>query len=721
MLVAAALRARPSRTPTPRLLEEIADDPAAVAAPPAAAQRRRGVAELVRERLGRGRRARRSSRPATRPPAATRCCSASCSRRCAAEGVEPDAAARRRGPRHRPARGVAHGAAAAGAAAGRTRSRSRARSRCSGDGAGLPAIAALAGLDEADAAAEAVARAGAAPRSCGPSRRSASCTRSSATRSTTSSPPAERELQHERAARGADRTLGAAPEQRGGAAAASCRAAREPWVADAAARGRPRRAAARRRRERRRLPAPRARGAAAGGASAPRCCSSSGWRRRSLNGRPPSSTCGRRTSSSTDPLRAGAGRRRCSRGCCCSRGPPQEAVAVARRADRGAARPSSPTSARALEAFELYAASTFGADVPDARCAARARSAAARRRTGPARRCSRPSPRGTGRCGGGTARRSARELALAALADGALHRRRPGLFMAVVADRRARRSPTATRRSTRWDAAMARPTAAARCSRVCGVDLWRGWTLAARGELAEAEDAAAPRLDGDRACGDHDRRGHAYATALLARCCSSAATSPARAAALRAAARPRRRLRRRRAAAPAADEPSCCSREGRWPRRSPTPSDVATGCARASTTRRGRRGGRSRRWRSTASGEPTRRSPCSRRSSSVARRWGAPGTLGRTLRVLGTLGGDEGLDLLHEAVAPPRARRRGSSTPRRWPRSARRCGARGSRPRRASRCGAALELAGRAARGRLAEHVRDGAARRRRPAAARRR
>ena len=73
----------------------------------------------------------------------------------------------------------------------------------------------------------------------------------------------------------------------------------------------------------------------------------------------------------------------------------------------------------------------------------------------------------------------------------------------------------------------------------------------------------------------------------------------------------------------------------------------------------------------------------------VTRAFGAPASLGRTLRVLGTLERDDGLDRLREAVGRrSRARRRAWSTPRRWPRWARRCGGRGSRPRRASRCGA---------------------------------
>ena len=88
-----------------------------------------------------------------------------------------------------------------------------------------------------------------------------------------------------------------------------------------------------------------------------------------------------------------------------------------------------------------------------------------------------------------------------------------------------------------------------------------------------------------------------------------------------------------------------------------------------------------------------------------ARHWGAPGSLARTLRLLGTIRKEDGHDLLHEAVDTAEARRRVSSTPRRSSRSGCVAAARkpsdareplGTRSRSPSHCGAEP----------LAEHVR---------------
>ena len=97
-----------------------------------------------------------------------------------------------------------------------------------------------------------------------------------------------------------------------------------------------------------------------------------------------------------------------------------------------------------------------------------------------------------------------------------------------------------------------------------------------------------------------------------------------------------------------------------------------------------------------------------RRSSSSRGAWGAPGTVGRALRALGRLERRRRASRdLEEAVALlERLARRGSSTPRRWPRSAPRCGARGARPTRASRCAARSSWPTPAARPPLAEEVR---------------
>ena len=43
---------------------------------------------------------------------------------------------------------------------------------------------------------------------------------------------------------------------------------------------------------------------------------------------------------------------------------------------------------------------------------------------------------------------------------------------------------------------------------VSSVNVWRGWTWLARGELAEAEDALREGLEGIRLMGEQQRRGH---------------------------------------------------------------------------------------------------------------------------------------------------------------------------------------------------------------------
>ena len=72
----------------------------------------------------------------------------------------------------------------------------------------------------------------------------------------------------------------------------------------------------------------------------------------------------------------------------------------------------------------------------------------------------------------------------------------------------------------------------------------------------------------------------------------------------------------------------------------------------------------------------------------IARGWGSPGTVGRSLRVLGAILRTDGIEQLEEACARSRRCRRGSSRRRRLPGSGPRCDRRASRPRPASRCGA---------------------------------
>ena len=199
--------------------------PAAARVRPGPLLERRRVRELVRERLGARRRRRASAPPATRPPAATRCCCASCSTALAADGVRPTRANAERRARDRPARRLAHGAAAPRAPAATRPSRSRAPSRCSARAPTCRRSPRSPGSTRR-ASPRRPARSR-APRSCAPSRRSASSTRSCATRSTATCRPAS-----------ASSSTRARP-RRCATPARRARAGRRPAAADAAPRATP--------------------------------------------------------------------------------------------------------------------------------------------------------------------------------------------------------------------------------------------------------------------------------------------------------------------------------------------------------------------------------------------------------------------------------------------------------------------------------------------------
>ncbi len=322
--------------------------------------------------------------------------------------------------------------------------------------------------------------------------------------------------------------------------------------------------------------------------------------------------------------------------------PPDESVAVARAAI--AELPDVfADQRRALEAFELYAVA-FGAEVPDAT----PRLAAVR---------AGELPDGVGArmlwtvaawdwaMRGGTADACA-ELASAALADTTLIAADPG-FMTIVA---AGVLVLADRDDalTVWEAAMAEAHRVGSAFAVCGVDLWRGWTWLQRGELADAENSLRSALEGTLLVGDQYGVGMDYVSAFLSRVLLERGDL----------AGARMTLANRGNPSPGSDGDTLGRRseielllaEGQWAQ--------ALTAAEAYRARLGSVDNVAwAPWRSLTAvaldGLGDRGAAIALLESELvdARRWGAPGALSKTLRLLGTMQGDDGLERLREAVA----------------------------------------------------------------------
>jgi DNA-binding CsgD family transcriptional regulator len=322
--------------------------------------------------------------------------------------------------------------------------------------------------------------------------------------------------------------------------------------------------------------------------------------------------------------------------------PPQESVEVVRTAI--AELPDDfADQRRALEAFELYAVA-FGAEVPDAT----SRLAAVRSgelADGVGARMLHAAAAWDWAMRGGTADACA-ELASAALADETLIVADPG-FMTIVAAGALVLGDRDEALAV-WESAMAEAHRVGSAFAVCGVDLWRGWTWLQRGELTEAENSLRSALEGTLLVEDQYGVGMAYVSAFLSRVLLERGDlAGARAA-----------LANRGSPSPGSDGDTLGRRseielllgEGRW----------AQALVEAETYR-DRLGNVDNvawaPWRSlTAAALEGLRD----RAAAVAlleqelvqaRRWGAPGALSRTLRLLGTIHGDDGLDQLAEAVA----------------------------------------------------------------------
>ena len=450
--------------------------------------------------------------------------------------------------------------------------------------------------------------------------------------------PAERELEHERAAR-ALVAVGAAPEQIAGhLLAVPCRG--EPWVVellreaarDATRRGVTESAASYLRRA---LDEP------ASAQQRPELVLELGLAEALLNDPGAVDHISEAHALLQDPVERAGAAEVLARMLVFSR-PPRESVDVARAAiaelpDGFADR------RRALEAFELYAVA-FGAEVPDATtrlAAVRAGELA----SGVGARMLHTAAAWDWAMRGGSAGPCA-DLACAALDDGTLIAADPG-FMTIVA---AGVLVLADRDEALavWEAAMAEAHRVGSAFAVCGVDLWRGWTWLQRGELAEAENSLRSALEGTLLVGDQYGVGMAYVSAFLSRALLERGDLAAARTALANRGNP----------SPGSDGDTLGRRseielllaEGRW-----------TQALTEAEEYRARLGGVDNvawaPWRSLTAaaldGLGDRSAAIAMLESELidARRWGAPGALSRTLRLLGTMLGDDGVEALREAVA----------------------------------------------------------------------
>ncbi len=219
---------------------------------------------------------------------------------------------------------------------------------------------------------------------------------------------------------------------------------------------------------------------------------------------------------------------------------------------------------------------------------------------------------------------------------------------------------------------------------VSAIHLWHGFTLLQYGELAEAADSLRQGQEEFDAWGFGEIASR-YTSSFL--CRAAARARPHRRGALVAGPQPTAAsARTRTAAATGAQRGWRCS----WPRvaprrrsrRSPTTSATTRTCG----CRRQRRSARTPHWRSTGSAATTRRSRSPRRSwptrAAGARRARSARRCGSSACCAATW------SCCRRRPTCSSTHTRGSSSPRRSPTSAPRCGASGGRPTPASRSGA---------------------------------
>jgi DNA-binding CsgD family transcriptional regulator len=318
-------------------------------------------------------------------------------------------------------------------------------------------------------------------------------------------------------------------------------------------------------------------------------------------------------------------------------GTAQEAVAVAQRAM--ADLPAEHDGRRVMEAFELFATG-FGADVPDA--AARL-----------ARIRERPVAAGLGAMSlsvvaawdlmrrGGTADQCA-ALVLEAVGDGALNAADPG-FMAVIAGGVLGLADRDEALGV-WDAAMSAGRKRGGTRTVCLVNTWQGWTWLQRGELAEAAASLDEAFEQIQPL-ETNGAWMAYIAAFLTAVRIERGDLPGAHAVLPRCGTP----------SPGSDGDACSRRsrielllaESRWEQASAEVDEYRERLGDVDNVAWGP-------WRSL---KALALDGLDRRAEAIAlleeeleaaRRWGAPGALGRSMRLLGTM--RSSVDLLDEAV-----------------------------------------------------------------------
>ena len=322
-------------------------------------------------------------------------------------------------------------------------------------------------------------------------------------------------------------------------------------------------------------------------------------------------------------------------------GPPQEAATVVQRAladipaeSRGAR--------RALEALELHTVA-FGAEVPDAaERLARVRAAGLGKGLGAAMLSGVAAWDWALR--GGTAKQCA-ELALAVLADGRLVALDAGFMtlvptgVLVLADR--------DEALTVCDAAMSSAQQMGSMIAVSSVNVWRGWTWLYRGELAEAEDTLRQGIEGIGLMDEQNGAGMAYAVGFLTRVLIERGDVDGARAALTSCPQP----------TPGSDGDALMRRS--TIELSLAEGDRARALAEADLQRERLGNVENVAWAPWRSLKAQALDGLERRDEALAlledelveaRRWGAPGSLARTLRLLGMMRRRDGLALLHEAV-----------------------------------------------------------------------